>query len=174
MNLTDLIFSLIDFRSFSNLWYWIALAVTWSTASHWVLGVPYDMVLRAKRTEGQALTDLNDIVRVNLNRLLYIADEAGAVLASLASFALTTLGLLGVYYHSELAQAVLLLVGPLMLVGWMSVRSARRIRAGSLQGEALFRALHWHRVRVQIVGVIAIFVTAMWGMFQNFTLQPFG
>ena len=41
------IFELIDMRSFSNLWYWIALAVMWSTASHWVLGVPWDMVIRA-------------------------------------------------------------------------------------------------------------------------------
>ncbi len=44
-----LIFDLIDMRSFSNLWYWIALAVTWSSTSHWVLGVPFDMVLRARR-----------------------------------------------------------------------------------------------------------------------------
>ncbi|MEC7258626.1 MAG: component of SufBCD complex, partial [Pseudomonadota bacterium] len=43
------IFELIDMRSFSNLWFWIALAVTWSTTSHWVLGVPFDMVNRARR-----------------------------------------------------------------------------------------------------------------------------
>ncbi|MEM9756043.1 MAG: component of SufBCD complex, partial [Pseudomonadota bacterium] len=30
----------IDLRSFSNLWYWIVLAVFWSSASHWGLGVP--------------------------------------------------------------------------------------------------------------------------------------
>ncbi len=54
-------------RSFSNLWYWIALAVTWSTASHWVLGVPFDMVLRARRHGGDAERDLEDMVRVNVS-----------------------------------------------------------------------------------------------------------
>jgi hypothetical protein len=67
------VFELIDMRSFSNLWYWIALAVLWSTASHWVLGVPYDMIQRAARQGGEAEQDLEDMVRINCNRLLYIA-----------------------------------------------------------------------------------------------------
>ncbi len=46
--------------SFSNLWYWIALAVMWSSTSHWVLGVPYDMIQRARREGGQAEADLED------------------------------------------------------------------------------------------------------------------
>ena len=93
MNWTQLVFDLIDLRSFSNLWYWIALAVTWSTASHWVLGVPYDMVLRARRHGGQAETDLEDIVRINITRLLYIAREAGLILVTLGTFTLTTLAI---------------------------------------------------------------------------------
>ena len=52
------IFELIDMRSFSNLWYWIVLAVLWSSVSHWVLGVPFDMVQRAKRHGGKSLDDL--------------------------------------------------------------------------------------------------------------------
>jgi len=71
------VFELIDMRSFSNLWYWIALAVVWSTTSHYVLGVPYDMITRAKRSGGEAEADLHDLVRVNVNRLLYIAGAAG-------------------------------------------------------------------------------------------------
>ena len=31
------VLELIDMRSFSSLWYWIGLAVLWSSASHWVL-----------------------------------------------------------------------------------------------------------------------------------------
>jgi hypothetical protein len=72
VNLHETIFELIDMRSFSNLWFWIALAVVWSTASHWVLGVPYDMVLRARRVDGLAEVDLEDMVRININRILYI------------------------------------------------------------------------------------------------------
>ena len=49
MDWYDTVFEVIDMRSFSNLWYWIGLAVLWSSVSHWVLGVPYDSILRAKR-----------------------------------------------------------------------------------------------------------------------------
>lgn len=174
MSLTDLIFSLIDFRSFSSLWFWIALAVTWSTASHWVLGVPYDMVLRARRHGGEALADLEDVVRVNVNRILFIASEAGPVLVAMISFALTTLAGLGFVYGVEFCQAAFLLLAPLSLVGQVTVRTARRISAERPDPEALFSRLHWHRIIVQIIGMLSILVTAMWGMFQNFTISPLG
>lgn len=77
MTLRDMIFELIDMRSFSNLWYWIILAVAWSSASHWVLGVPYDMVHRARRMGGQAQEDLEAMVRINCNRILYIGNLSG-------------------------------------------------------------------------------------------------
>lgn len=77
------LFEMIDMRSFSNLWFWIALAVMWSTASHWVLGVPFDMVLRARRYGGEAQADLEDIVRINVNRLLYISQVSGLWLLGL-------------------------------------------------------------------------------------------
>ena len=82
MDWQTIVFEVIDMRSFSNLWYWIALAVTWSSASHWVLGVPYDMVGRARKYGGQAAEDLNDMVRVNINRMLYIAGISGLILVA--------------------------------------------------------------------------------------------
>jgi hypothetical protein len=165
---TRLIFDLIDLRSFSNLWYWIALAVTWSSASHWVLGVPYDMVLRARRFGGQSEADLHDIVRVNVSRILFIVDEAGIILMTLLAFVLTSLAILGFYYRSEFCQALLLILFPLSIVALMSVSTARKIRAAGDTGEALHRRLALHRVTVQVLGMISIFVTAFWGMLQNF------
>ena len=52
------VFELIDMRSFSNLWFWIALAVLWSSVSHWVLGVPWDMVMRARKDDRRRPPDL--------------------------------------------------------------------------------------------------------------------
>jgi len=168
---TKLIFDLIDLRSFSNLWYWIALAVTWSTASHWVLGIPYDMVLRARRKGGQAEEDLADIARVNVSRILYIADEAGVILVALGAFLLTALTILGFVYRVEFCQAVLLIAAPMTLVALLSVATARKIRDNSDAGEALRRRLAVHRVTVQILGMVSIFVTAFWGMLMNFNLS---
>jgi len=160
----------IDLRSFSNLWFWIALAVVWSTASHYVLGVPYDMVARARRTGGDAEDDLRDLVRINVNRLLYISEAAGLWLLALACFLLTALAILGFAYDVEFCQALFLLGFPLSLVFALSIQTARRIRAAD--GEGLYRMLGRHRMKVQGIGVVSIFVTAMWGMWQNMVVGP--
>ncbi|KIN65128.1 hypothetical protein Z946_4028 [Sulfitobacter noctilucicola] len=168
------LFELIDMRSFSNLWFWIVLAVVWSTASHWVLGVPYDMVLRARRHGDQAEVDLEDMVRINVNRLLYIGHVSGLWLAGFACFFLTTLALLGFVYQLEFAQAVFLLAFPLSLVGMLSLSTARLILADDEGGERLYKRLNRHRLYTQIIGMISIFVTALWGMYQNVSLGPLG
>lgn len=174
MDLHQTIFELIDMRSFSNLWFWIALAVLWSTASHWVLGVPFDMVVRARKHGGQAEIDLEDIVRVNVNRLLYIGRVSGLWLLGLACFLLTGLALLGFVYDVEFAQALFLLMFPMSLLGLLSLFTARLIEQGELSGELLRARLLRHRVYTQMIGVVSIFVTALWGMYQNLSLGVLG
>ena len=75
------------------------------------------------------------------------------------------LGILGFFYWVEFAQAVFLLAMPMGIVSWLSVHTARRIRAAD--GEGLYRKLHIHRFLTQVIGMISIFVTAFWGMYQN-------
>lgn len=174
MDLHQTIFELIDMRSFSNLWFWIALAVMWSTASHWVLGVPYDMIVRARRNGGQAAIDLEDIVRINVNRLLYIGRVSGLWLLGIGCFVLTGLGLLGFVYSVEFAQAVFLLALPISLLGVMSLNTAMLIEAQGLHGDLLHRRLMRHRLYTQMVGVVSIFVTALWGMYQNLSIGVLG
>jgi hypothetical protein len=166
----ETVFEVIDMRSFSNLWFWIAVAVTWSTTSHYVLGVPYDLVTRARRSGGEAEHDLRDMVRVNVNRLLYIASAAGNWLVGIAFCLLTTLALTGFVYGVEFAQAVFLLACPMSLVFALSIRTARAIRAAD--GAGLHEALRRHRFLTQVVGICAIFVTAFWGMWQNISVGP--
>ncbi len=167
MDWVQVIFELIDMRSFSNLWYWIALAVLWSSASHWVLGVPFDMINRARREQGQALDDLEAIVRINTTRMLFIAQTSGLWLVAFVSFLITMLAVLAVAYQIEFAQAVLLLMVPATILGVLSLRTARLIAAGEGQSKALFRRLIRHRFHTQVLGMLAIFVTAMFGMYQN-------
>ncbi|MEM9845894.1 MAG: component of SufBCD complex [Pseudomonadota bacterium] len=170
MDLFDTIFELIDMRSFSNLWFWIMLAVLWSSVSHWVIGVPWDMVVRARRRdEEQTVEDLHHLVRVNCNRILLISDEVGLILCGVICFSLTTLVLLGFFYDNEFSQAVFLLALPMTFLALLSVRSARVIRRDNLTGEALYRRLSRHRIVTQAIGLVSIFVTAVWGMLQNYT-----
>ncbi|GIT89898.1 hypothetical protein JANAI62_06180 [Jannaschia pagri] len=158
-------FEVIDFRSFSNLWFWIALATLWSTASHWVVGVPFDIVRRAASGHEQALADMHTLANIQARRLIYIADATGLVSTALTFFTVTMLSLLGFLYWIEFAQAILLLFLPMMIVGWLSLRTARQVEG--LDPYDLGNLLAAHRRQVQFVGIIAIFVTSMWGMWVN-------
>lgn len=174
MDWQQTIFELIDMRSFSNLWFWIALAVMWSTASHWVLGVPFDMVARARRYGGQAAEDLEDLIRINVNRLLFIGNVSGLWVLGLSCFVLTGLALLGFLYGVEFAQATFLLGFPMSIVGALNLSTARLIQSEEAQGPQLWRRLTRHRTYVQAIGVVSIFVTALWGMYQNMAVGPLG
>ena len=172
MDWTSTVFEVIDMRSFSNLWYWIALAVVWSSASHWVLGVPFDMIQRARKTD-EALADLEEIARVNVKRFLYIGRTSGLWLLGIVCFLLTGLAILAFWYGVEFAQAVFLLAFPMTIVGAMGLSTAQKVESGNIEGEALVRTLLRLRFFIQLVGIASIFVTAMWGMYQNLQGGPF-
>jgi hypothetical protein len=155
----------IDFRSFSNLWFWIVLAVMWSTLSHWVIGVPFDLVRRAARGDERALHDMHLLANIQARRLVYLADETGVVATSFAFFTATVLMLLAFLYWIEFAQAVLFLFLPMVVVAMLAVRAARRVEG--LDPPDLGNLLAKHRRHVQGVGIVAIFTTSMFGMWIN-------
>jgi len=164
---TQTLIDVIDMRSFSNIWYWIVLAVVWSTASHWVLGVPFDVIMRARRQGGEAYQDMEDIVRVNVNRILYISQVSGMWILGFVAFVLTGLFTLGFWYSIEFAQSVVLLLFPMCFVGALTVSTAHSLKAENPEGPPLFKRLIRHRFWTQVIGMISIFVTAMFGMFHN-------
>ncbi|PTQ75147.1 hypothetical protein C8N42_10262 [Celeribacter persicus] len=168
------IFEVIDTRSFSNMWYWIALAVLWSTASHFVLGVPFDLALRARRQGGQHMADLEDLVRINTGRILNIAEVSGLMLTALAGAIITILAITGFIYGIEFSQAVFLMIFPMVFVGLLNIRLARRIASEAPEGAQLVAMLRRQRFYVQLIGMLSIFVTAMWGMYQNIAIGPLG
>lgn len=174
MDIYQTIFEVIDMRSFSNLWFWIALAVVWSTTSHWVLGVPFDMVARARKQGGQAEIDLEDIVRVNVNRMLYIGNVSGLWLLGVTCFIITSMAILAFIYDVEFAQAVFLIALPMTFVGALSLSTSRLIAEEQPTGEALRARLTRHRLWTQVIGMASIFFTAMYGMYQNLALGPLG
>lgn len=168
------IFEVIDMRSFSNLWFWIALAVLWSTVSHYVLGVPHDLVRRAHREGGQSLQDVETLAHIYVRRLLFIARAAGLVLIAVISFLVTGLLVLALFYSVEFAQAVLCLLVPMLVIGALTLRTCLIVEASALSGEALLNRLGRHRIVVQTIGMISLFFTGMFGMYQNLTLGVFG
>ncbi len=174
MDIYSSIFEIIDMRSFSNLWFWIVLAVAWSSVSHWTMGVPYDLVVRARRVGGQAEQDLLDIVRINANRLLYVMEVSGLVILAIGCFAFTTLAVLGFHYGIEVAQAVFLLLFPMCFVGAINLTAARKLKPQELTLDIVTSALRRCRIYTQMVGVVSILVTSLWGMYQNFSIGVLG
>lgn len=161
-------------RSFSNLWYWIVLAVVWSSASHWAMGVPYDLLVRARRAGGQAEQDLLDIVRINRNRLLYITEVSGLAILGFSCFFFSGLAMLGFYYSVEFAQAVFLLLFPVCFVMLINISTARKLRQGDTSLDIVGKSLIRCRIYTQIIGMISILITSLWGMYQNFSIGALG
>ena len=172
MNWNDAIFQVIDLRSFSNVWYWLAVAVARSTVSHWIIGVPFDMIIRSKRNDAEAQAALEALVAINVRRLMTINEIAGIWLTGLVFFTLTALVTMGFYYGFELAQGFFCLFFPLTFVGGLNLRMSQRYSVAQPSGETLIRELLRLRFSIQVIAVISIFFTAMYGMYHNLSVTP--
>lgn len=173
MDVVRLVTEVIDLRSFSNLWYWIGLAVFWSSTSHFVLGVPYDMVIRARRHGGEEAQDVDTLAHMQIRRILRYADEGGIYLVIVASFILSILLTCAIYYDIEFAQAVAFLFCPLLVIIGISLWSARKISRLGLTGAALHKQLLITRLSIQGLGIVCILLTALWGMYVSFAVGAF-
>lgn len=167
-------FEFIDMRSFTNIWFWIALAVMWSSLSHYVMGVPFDMVTRARRHGGRAQHDLETLVHLQIDRRLHVAEVSGPWLVGFVTAGLTVLALLGFLYGMQLGQALFLLLMPASVVGLLSVLAARRLARMPLQGEALCSFIARQRMIVQAIGVVSIVITAGWAIWSIMNSSALG
>jgi hypothetical protein len=161
------VLEVIDLRAFSTVWYWLALAALWTAATHWIVGVPYDIVRRAIRGDGQAAADLDVLARLHARRLSAAWAGAGWPPVAAASFGLTVVATLGFGYGLELAQGAFLLLLPAAGVAWLNLATARRIEGADLV--TIVHLLHRHRRIVQLTAASSILLTSMWGMWVNLT-----
>jgi hypothetical protein len=173
LTLIDIITGLIDFRTFSNIWYWLAVMVIWAVATHWVIGVPFDMVVRARRQGGQAAQDLDILVAINLRRLLTLSGTPAVILVGIGAFVVTAAAMLGFVYGLELAQGLFCLAFPLVFVAVLTWRSCQRLALDQQTGPALIRALVRLRFWIQLIAITALFCTALLGIYVMLS-QRFG
>lgn len=166
--------STIDLRSFSNVWFWIVLVVAWSSFTSTLLGIPADMVYRARRQGGQAMIDLETMALLQAQRRQNLLRQSGPFSAAIWTGLLTTSVVLGFVYWLELGQALSLLLIPLALGHLSGLPLIRRIAQGTLGGESLLRAIRWHRFWMMMLGLFAIMVTTLWGMFYNVVVPVLG
>lgn len=170
--------AVLDTRSFASMWYWLLLAIAWSRATRGALGIPPELVRANRRKpagdeppEALRLLDWVSLVAPRWR----VAPGEGAVLVGAGAFVLTLLAGLGFGYGLETAQALFLLIAPLLWLTVLRVRLAGRLlpaladaQSGRLPvAEAAFRiaALVAAHMRVTLaLSMAAVTAAAMWGV----------
>lgn len=164
----------MDARSFGSVWFWIVIVLIWGDSGRVVLGVPADVVNRARRDpKGDAGLALLDWLTLTLPRWRFRRGE-GAILLGIGAFALTSLLVLGFGYGLQLAQAASLLGVPLVLLFLMRLRLAQRlwpVMASAQDGRVapdeataqVLRLIVRHRRLVLMLSIFAVGATALWG-----------
>ncbi len=154
------LFEIFAAASFQSIWYWVLHVVVWTLACYRTLGVPHDMLLRARRLpEIEARVDT--LARLASERMGGIHDRAGVPLAGVAGFALAALAAIGFASHIEFAQAAFLILLPLSLILYSKLRLALAIRRHGMAGPELLLALARRRMWHQFIGILAMLAAAV-------------
>ncbi len=167
MDWTEAITRFIAFDTFANIWYWLAVVVSWSVASNWLIGVPFDMLYRARKYGAQEVADLAALVDINVRRIMAFDRMIGPLVIGLAAFMLSGLGMMGFYYDFAFAEGLFVLGAPLSIVGAINLRLAHQLSAHPLAGKDLVRRMFKIRFWTQVIAMIALFFTAMYGIYHT-------
>lgn len=174
MELLESILRVLDMRSFASVWFWIVVALFWSAVTQTILGASYDMIVRARRHAGQTLEDVQTLVEIHVRRMIGLMERVGHWVVGFVGGSLALIFVLAFSYGIEMAQALFLLMLPLSIIRLMTLRLAYKIDRNNLRGDLLIRALLRHRLWLQLLGVVTIFVTAIWGMLRVMTSSVLG
>lgn len=151
----------------------MAVIVTWSVASNWLIGVPFDILYGARKQGESELADLEALVDINVRRIVRTNAVVGATIVALIAFGLSALGMMGFYYRLELAQGLFALSAPLTLIVLVNMRLAHQLHLEPLHGRDLVRRLFIVRLWTQIIAMVSLFFTAMYGMYFTISAQQF-
>lgn len=185
----DSLIGFLDSRSFGTVWYWLVVIGSWSLTGRSVIGVPAEILSRARaaladdQADAPVVLHLLDWLSLVLPRWRMGARE-GAVFLAATGFALTSLAIMGIRYDLELALAAFLLLFPLAVLFWLRLALARRLMPlldAAEQGarpipEAAAEAVRRmvvHRRLVTVLSMAAVAVTALWGALWS-VVHPYG
>ena len=162
---------LIDLQTFTSVWYWLVVIVTWSIAGNWLIGVPFDMLYRARNGATQELMDLEALTDINVRRILWTDQKFGTAMAVLIGFILCSMGVAGFFYGLEIGQGLFILAAPLTVILAVNLRLAQQLGEAPLTGIHLVKRLFEVRLWTQVVAMLALFFTALYGMYYAISAQ---
>ena len=160
---------LMNFDSFWSLWFWITHAVAWSMASHFTMGVPYDMVVQANREkteDGPWQHAAEALINAQIFRFTAIWRRYQLPVTGVLAFLLTALATLGTLGQLEFARALLTLLLPLTLIYMLTTRKALKLERLRLSGAALRQAIRRQRLINQLIGLMGIVMATILAIYQ--------
>jgi len=169
----DIVREFMSPDSFWTLWFWIAHVVAWSMASHFAMGVPFDMIVEANREkseDGPWVRATEALILAQAFRFTSMARRFGVAAAAAIAFLLSMLLTLGIHTDIEFARAVATILAPLSLIYVLTIRTAFRIESSGARGAALRRMVRGLRLQNQLVGLLAItcaVAVAIWEVMRD-------
>ena len=164
---------MIDMHAFTSIWYWLCVFGIWAIASHWIIGVPFDMIMRVRFGHEEAASDVVHLTHINARRLVFLHSYMGLWGAALTGFLLSLLGSLAVIYNLEMAQSLLFVFLPLLLVYYLNLRAAREVLTGETDATSIARGYFRLRIWIQLIAAVSIFCSAAFGMYVAL-MRPIG
>lgn len=185
----DGVIGFLDSRSFGTIWFWIVLIGLWSASGRHVMGVPAEVLMRARqarragRPEADEVIALLDWLSLTLPRWRLGRSE-GAIFLGASLFALTSLAILGFGYWLEMAQALTLLATPFLVLFWMRVWLARGLAPVLAEAQSgarpvaeaaaeAIRRMVIHRRLASVLSIASVAATALWGTLWML-MRPYG
>lgn len=155
--------SLLNWESFSSVWFWVILLGQWSLTGLSVLGVPVDVL-------NPHHPDAKSVVEYRLRRHVELFRTAPFVMVLIVAAGLGCMLILAVIYQIELAQAICFLTLPMLILWFIGYRVAEGCIAAPL--ELQIKRLKYLHIFAQVFGLMVIFITVVFVLAQHLT-TPF-
>ncbi len=159
----------MNFDSFWTLWFWITHVVAWSMASHFTMGVPYDMVIEANREkveDGPYARATEALIQAQVFRFATLGRKYGVLLTGFSAFLLTTLITLGTLGDLEFARALLTLLAPLTFIYVLTVRAAIKVQRTGARDTDLRAVIKRQRIINQLIGLLGVSLAVVAAMYE--------
>jgi hypothetical protein len=157
--------------SLDSFWDWVLCILTWGFVCNRTLGVPHDMVRRARRAP-EVAEKVDMLALITSQRIGGIYDRAGVLIGAGTGFALAALGIAGFKLGLELAKAMFLLAFPLTIVAYSTLRLALSVRQYPPTGARLWRSLGLRRFWHTVIALVGLMFTASLAVVEHPSLMP--
>lgn len=144
-------------QTFMSVWYWALSALLWAMICNWTFGVPNELLIRARRGgEDAALFDR--FARRNIQMISSAIDRQGVFVGGFMAFMMAAIATVAVRNNSEVAQGVLFVLGPMVLMSAHSGWRIQRLAANPPGPDGLRKAFLSERMICMFAAGFSIFL----------------